>query len=76
MLQLLAALGAGFDCASKAEIQTILNNKLVDPSRIIYANPCKTRSFIKFAADQNVKLMTFDNEEELLKIIGLHENPE
>jgi len=76
LLKLLADLGAGFDCASKAEIDTILGNKLVEPSHIIYANPCKTRSFIKHAAIHHVKLMVFDNEEELLKIIGLHEDPE
>lgn len=76
LLKVLADLGAGFDCASKGEIDIILGNKLVEPSHIIYANPCKTRSFIKYAATHNVKLMTFDNEEELMKIVELHENPE
>jgi ornithine decarboxylase len=75
LLKLLADLGAGFDCASKAEIDAILGNKLVDPSRIIYANPCKTRSFIKFAASNQVNLMTFDSEEELLKIVSIHDSP-
>ena len=46
LLQTLAALGAGFDCASKQEITTILNLG-VDPSRIIYANPCKQKSHIR-----------------------------
>jgi len=76
LLKVLADLGTGFDCASKAEFDTILENKLTEPSHIIYANPCKTRSFIKHAALRNVKLMTFDNEEELVKIVGLHEEPE
>ncbi|CAG8565491.1 9828_t:CDS:2 [Ambispora gerdemannii] len=67
ILQLLAALGTGFDCASKAEIQSVLDLG-VDPSRIIYANPCKQASFIRYAADKNVKMMTFDNAEELHKI--------
>jgi ornithine decarboxylase len=40
----------------------------VDASRIIYANPCKQTSHIRFAADQNVRLMTFDNKEELYKV--------
>jgi ornithine decarboxylase len=40
----------------------------VEPSRIIYANPCKTNSFIKYAAQNNVDLMTFDNEVELHKV--------
>lgn len=67
VLRLLAALGAGFDCASKAEIETVLDLG-VDPSRIIYAQPCKTKSYVRFAADQNVKQMTFDNSDELYKI--------
>ena len=40
LLKLLAYLGAGFDCASKAEIETILRLG-VSPHRIIFANPCK-----------------------------------
>lgn len=38
VLRLLAALGTGFDCASKQEIEQVLNVG-VDPSRIIYAQP-------------------------------------
>jgi len=40
----------------------------VDPSRIIYAQPCKTKSYIRYAAQQGVKQMTFDNADELYKI--------
>lgn len=67
ILQVLAALGTGFDCASKAEIEQVLSLG-VDSSRIVYANPCKMRSNIKYARDENVSKMTFDNEEELNKI--------
>lgn len=67
MLRLLAELGTGFDCASMQEIETILDLG-VDPSRIIYAQPCKTKSFIRFAAHHRVKQMTFDNADELYKI--------
>lgn len=67
VLRLLAALGTGFDCASKAEIETVLELG-VDPSRIIYAHPCKTKSYIRFAAEEGVKQMTFDNTDELYKI--------
>ena len=63
ILQLLASLGTGFDCASKAEIEQVLSLG-VDPSRIIYANPCKMRSHIKYASERNVSLMTFDDEVE------------
>lgn len=67
VLRLLAKLGTGFDCASQAEIEQVL--KLgVDPARIIYAQPCKTKSYIRYAAKVGVKQMTFDNADELLKI--------
>lgn len=63
----MAKLGTGFDCASQAEIELVLSLG-VDPSRIIYAQPCKTKSYIRYAANQGVKLMTFDNADELYKI--------
>ena len=66
MLRLLAALGTGFDCASKAEIEQVLALG-VDPSRIIYAQPCKTKSYVRYAASHDVKQMTFDNADELYK---------
>lgn len=40
----------------------------VDPSRIVFANPCKANSFIRHAAKTDVKMMTFDNSDELYKI--------
>lgn len=67
VLRLLAALGTGFDCASKAEIEQVLRIG-VDPSRIIYAQPCKTKSYIRFAVQHGVRQMTFDNADELVKI--------
>lgn len=73
MLKLLAYLGAGFDCASKKEIQTVLDLG-VSSDRIIYANPCKQMSHIKYAYKQGVDLMTFDNENELYKIKDNHPN--
>ena len=71
LLDLLAKHGLGFDCASKGEIQTILNLG-VPPSRIIFANPCKQMSYIRYAATHNVSMMTFDNEEELHKIKSVY----
>ena len=46
LLRTLAALGSGFDCASKNEITTVLDLG-VDTSRIIYAHTCKQISHIK-----------------------------
>lgn len=120
MLQTLAGLGLGFDCASKvtkvflvfsgcvvavlyssnfcalrpplefcrlvsstkimqrfsyaiifdylqAEIKKMLDIG-VSPSRIVFANPCKTVPHLRFAATQSVDLMTFDNMMELEKV--------
>lgn len=38
------------------------------PDRIIFANPCKQKSHILYAKEQGVKLVVFDNENELLKM--------
>ena len=66
-MRLLAAMGTGFDCASRAEIDLVLSLG-IDPSRIIYAQPCKTKSYLRHARKVGVKQMTFDNGDELLKI--------
>jgi ornithine decarboxylase len=73
LMKLLAFLGAGFDCASKNEIQKVLDLG-VSPDRIIFANPCKQASNIKYAYKMGVDTMTFDNEHELYKIKENHPN--
>ncbi|PLW22391.1 hypothetical protein PCASD_18608 [Puccinia coronata f. sp. avenae] len=71
VLQLLAQLGIGFDCASHAEIEMVL--KLgVHSNRIIYANPCKAGSFVRHAHSKGVQMMTFDNQDELEKVAKFH----
>ncbi|KAI9457029.1 pyridoxal-dependent decarboxylase [Boletus coccyginus] len=72
VLRLLAALGAGFDCASNGEIAKLLALGGVEPNRILFANPCKATSFIRNAARVGVDKMTFDNEDELYKIARAH----
>jgi len=73
VLHLLSLLGTSFDCASTAEIKQVLSlPSAPDPSRIIFANPCKPPSFIRAAADQGVSMMTFDNADELYKIKRAH----
>jgi ornithine decarboxylase len=67
ILHTLERLGTGFDCASKDEIDRIIDMG-VDPSRIIFANPAKLESHILHAKIRDVKRMTFDNEDELIKI--------
>ena len=67
----LAAIGTGFDCASKTEKQ-LVQGPGVPPERIIYANPCKQVSQIKYAASNGVQMMTFDSEIELMKVLRAH----
>jgi len=71
IIQLLAKLGTGFDCASKHEIAQVLNFK-VPPEDIIFAHPCKAYNQIQYARTVDVDLMTFDDESELWKIKPFH----
>ncbi|XP_075057540.1 ornithine decarboxylase [Mixophyes fleayi] len=73
IVKTLSILGAGFDCASKNEIQ-LVQSIGVPPERIIYANPCKQVSQIKYAASCGVEKMTFDSEVELMKVARNHPN--
>lgn len=71
VVKLLGSMGANFDCASKNEIDTVLRLGF-DASRIVYANPCKTNSFIRHAKNSNVNLTTVDNKQELYKLKKFH----
>jgi len=65
--RLLNASGCGFDCASQAEIEAALSYGC-PAEKIIYANPCKQASMLRFASQHGVRKMTADNVEELHKI--------
>ncbi|KAJ6263599.1 hypothetical protein Dda_2167 [Drechslerella dactyloides] len=69
LLELLASppYNTGFDCATHAELAHILSLG-VPGDDIIYANPCKAPSHLRFAASRSVRTMTFDNVAELHKI--------
>lgn len=71
LLRVLARLGCGFDCASKNEIAKVIGIN-VKPENIIFANPCKMSSMIKFARAHDVDMLTFDSEHELYKIKLYH----
>lgn len=71
ILRLLAAMGANFDCASRGEIRKVLDLG-VAVDKIIFANPCKPSSHIKYAAQENVSVMTFDSTIELQKVKQLY----
>ena len=66
MLAVLASMGAGFDCASEAEIQKVMALG-VPPERIVYAHPCKPPKQIRFAAANGINLTTVDTVSELEK---------
>ncbi|NWI91400.1 AZIN2 inhibitor, partial [Pitta sordida] len=71
VIRLLAELGAGFACASKAEI-TRVRGIGVPADRIFYSSPCKQVAHVRYAAKHGVQLMTFDNEVELSKVARSH----
>lgn len=61
----------GFDCASKNEIASVLSQG-VAPENIIFANPCKSYSQIQYARSEDIDVLVFDDEIELLKIKLYH----
>ncbi|XP_053685862.1 ornithine decarboxylase 1-like [Sabethes cyaneus] len=67
LVQTLATLGTGFDCASKGEIDKVLAAG-VSPDRIIFAQPAKPIAALLHAKKHGIKLMTFDGKHELDKI--------
>jgi len=73
ILQLLNNLGCNFDCASKNEIAKVTGLG-VSPERIIFANPCKMISQIKYSRAHDVDLVVFDDVNELYKIKLFHSN--
>ncbi|KAL9123970.1 MAG: hypothetical protein Q9217_006656 [Psora testacea] len=68
VLRLASALGMGFDCASKWEIESVLDlGSGVEPSRIIFAHPRKDGTQARRAIERGVTQMTFDDVSELYK---------
>ncbi|KAL7735471.1 hypothetical protein ACLKA6_019579 [Drosophila palustris] len=67
IVQTLAGLGVGFDCASKNELKQVLDCK-VSPDRIIFANPCRPVSHLDYARQHHVVKGTVDNEFEIYKL--------
>lgn len=52
--------GAGFDCASKAEIETVLKIG-ADKSLIVYSNPVKDEGDLMWAEQNGIGLTTADS---------------
>ncbi|KAM8966545.1 LOW QUALITY PROTEIN: antizyme inhibitor 1 [Pelodytes ibericus] len=71
VLEILSALGTGFSCANKNEM-TLMYDLGMSMDNVVYTNPCKQASQIKYAAKLGVTMMTCDNETELKKIARNH----
>lgn len=67
IISTLAAMGSGFDCASPGEIEQVVGLG-IHPKRIIYANPCKKPSDLRYARKMGVQIATFDTISELDKV--------
>lgn len=73
IIRTLAMLGAGFDVASSGEMELVLSTLGSTWSKqLIFANPCKGSRHIQRARQLGVDLMTFDNPDELYKILEHH----
>ncbi|XP_051920727.1 antizyme inhibitor 1-like [Hippocampus zosterae] len=73
VIEVLAALGTGFVCSNKFELELVLSHGI--PSEdIIYSGVCKQVSQIKYAARNGIDLLVCDNEAELRKISRYHPN--
>ncbi|KAF3840201.1 hypothetical protein F7725_018918 [Dissostichus mawsoni] len=73
VIEVLAALGAGFICTNKSELELVQRHGI--PSEdIIYSGVCKQVSQIKYAAKNGIDLLVCDNEAELRKISRCHPN--
>lgn len=67
LLKFMIQNGVGFDCASRNEIQNVLDLG-ASPESVIYAHPVKTIADIKYAKKQGIRYTTFDSLSELEKL--------
>lgn len=68
IIDMVAALGGSFDCASVGEFTQVLERGLASAGDLIFANPCKMASQMKAAHAAGVHCITFDNATEVAKI--------
>ncbi|SER52146.1 ornithine decarboxylase [Nitrosomonas sp. Nm51] len=70
VLQTLVEEGAGFEIASIAELDLLLELG-VPAAEIFYSNPMKSRAYLNHAASKGVEWYVIDSVEELQKIISV-----
>ena len=73
LIATLAALGAGFDCASRSELDLVLGLG-VSADRIVYANCCKLPREMRYAAKRGVEVSVVDGRSELEKTKSMTPN--
>ncbi|CAB1421912.1 unnamed protein product [Pleuronectes platessa] len=73
VIEVLAALGTGFICTNKSELE-LVQSYGIPAEDIIYSGVCKQVSQIKYAAKNGIDLLVCDNEAELRKISRCHPN--
>jgi diaminopimelate decarboxylase len=73
IIKILATLGCNFDCASRNEIRLVMDAAKDTPGipEIVYANPCKSRLGLLEAVCKGIRMVTFDNETEIIKCAGI-----
>lgn len=64
----LQSLGCEFDCATQAEIDVVVNQLGHSPEKIVFSNPCKFESHIRYAKSLGVRRTVIDNMDEIIKI--------
>lgn len=70
VLRTLIEEGAGFEIASIAELDLLLNLG-VPAAEIFYSNPMKSRAYLEYAASKGVEWYVLDSIEELQKISSI-----
>ncbi|XP_027029797.2 antizyme inhibitor 1a [Tachysurus fulvidraco] len=73
VVEILAALGTGFVCSNKHQLE-LVKNFGVPAQDVILGGACKQLSLIKYAAKNGVQLLVCDNEAEMRKIARCHPN--
>ena len=64
----LESLGCDFDCATASEMDLVVNRLGHEGNRVVFSNPCKLESHIRFAKQVGVQTTIIDNMDEILKI--------
>ena len=64
----LQSLGCNFDCATKSEMDLVVNALGHNPNNVVFSNPCKLESHIRFAKSVGIRTTIIDNMDEIKKV--------